>query len=95
MLAKIDKSALHISEPKRLRSKDHLRWIASQPCLICGFMPVQAAHIRYDHAGAMALKPGDNLVVPLCVDHHRQQHENGERQWWAAQGIDPIEEAGT
>src|SRR5450631_249674 len=31
----IDKSALTIAEPKRLRDKDHLRFVASQPCLVC------------------------------------------------------------
>jgi hypothetical protein len=33
---KIDKSVLTISEPKRVRSKEHLRYVAEQPCLICG-----------------------------------------------------------
>ena len=33
---KIDKSVLTLSEPKRIRSKEHLRFVASQPCLICG-----------------------------------------------------------
>jgi hypothetical protein len=36
---KIDKSVLTISEPKRLRSKEHLRFVARQPCLICGRTP--------------------------------------------------------
>ena len=33
---KIDKSALTLAEPKRRRDKAHLRFVASQPCLICG-----------------------------------------------------------
>jgi hypothetical protein len=33
---KIDKSVLTISEPRRLRDKAHLKFVASQPCLICG-----------------------------------------------------------
>src|SRR5262249_27116271 len=32
--ARIDKSVLTIAEPKRLRDKAHLRFIASQPCLL-------------------------------------------------------------
>ena len=36
---KIDKSVLTISEPKRIRCKEHLRFVASQPCLICGRSP--------------------------------------------------------
>jgi hypothetical protein len=33
--AKIDKSVLTISEPRRHRDKAHLKFVASQPCLIC------------------------------------------------------------
>ena len=95
MRAKIDKSLLAIPEPRRRRSKAHLRFVATMPCVICSKQPCQAAHIRYGYAGAMGLKPGDNLVVPLCPDHHRQQHASdlGERGWWAHQHIDPIKEA--
>jgi hypothetical protein len=41
----IDKSALPIGEPKRHRSKEHLKFVASQPCLICGRTPSHAHHI--------------------------------------------------
>ena len=44
---KIDKSVLTFGEPKRIRSKEHLRFVASQPCLICGRSPSHAHHIRY------------------------------------------------
>src|ERR1019366_518160 len=37
--AQIDKSLLTIAEPKRLRDKAHLRFVASQPCLVCGRQP--------------------------------------------------------
>ena len=30
----VDKSALVLQEPKRIRDKDHLRYVASQPCLL-------------------------------------------------------------
>ena len=43
---KIDKSALRFGEPKRIRSKEHLRFVAQQPCLICGRKPSQAHHVR-------------------------------------------------
>jgi hypothetical protein len=36
---RIDKSVLAIAEPKRLRDKAHLKFVASQPCLICGRQP--------------------------------------------------------
>jgi Rad52/22 family double-strand break repair protein len=44
---RIDKSLLALGEPKRFRSKEHLRFVARQPCLICGRAPSQAHHIRY------------------------------------------------
>jgi hypothetical protein len=40
--AKIDTSILTLGEPKRIRSKEHLRFVASQPCLICGRSPSHA-----------------------------------------------------
>jgi hypothetical protein len=44
---KIDKNVLTLSEPKRIRSREHLRFVASQSCLICGRSPSHAHHIRY------------------------------------------------
>ena len=40
---RIDKSVLTIAEPKRLRDKAHLKFVASQPCLICGRQPSDPA----------------------------------------------------
>jgi hypothetical protein len=37
--AKIQKSELAISEPRRHRDKAHLKFVASQPCLVCGRSP--------------------------------------------------------
>jgi hypothetical protein len=48
MRPKIDKSVLTISEPKRIRCKEHLRFVASQSCLICGRSPSHAHHVRYE-----------------------------------------------
>ena len=40
----IDKSQLTIAEPKRLRDKAHLKFVASQPCLVCGRQPTDPHH---------------------------------------------------
>ena len=45
--AKIDKSLLTIAEPKRRRDKAHLRFVASQPCLVCGRPPGPPTLITY------------------------------------------------
>jgi len=38
----IDKSALPFREPRRIRDRDHIRYVAKQPCLICGRQPCDA-----------------------------------------------------
>jgi hypothetical protein len=37
---KSKKSELAISEPRRHRDKAHLKFVASQPCLVCGRSPL-------------------------------------------------------
>jgi hypothetical protein len=92
--SKIDKSVLTISEPKRIRSKEHLRFVASQPCLICGRSPSQAHHIRYAQPRGISLKVSDEFTVPLCAIHHQQIHTTGdERSWWQERNIDPLKVA--
>ena len=88
---KIDKSVLTFGEPKRIRSKEHLRFVASQPCLICGRSPSHAHHIRYGQSKGQSLKVSDEFTVPLCAIHHHQIHTTGkEREWWQERNIDPL-----
>ena len=87
----IDKAALTIPEPKRIRDKDHLRHVASLSCLICGRSPVQAHHLRFAQPGALGRKVSDEWVVPLCASHHRALHDAGnEKGWWQERRLDPI-----
>ncbi|MEE8607533.1 MAG: hypothetical protein V3S55_08015, partial [Nitrospiraceae bacterium] len=87
----IDKSTLPISAPRRVRDKDHLRFVASQPCLVCGRSPGHAHHIRYAQPRAMGRKVSDEWTVPLCATHHRALHTVGdEEKWWKERGINPI-----
>jgi hypothetical protein len=89
--AKIDKSVLTISEPRRLRDKDHLRFVASQPCLVCGRSPADAHHLRFTQPRAMGLKVSDEFTVPLCRTHHRDIHSFGDEvAWWERRAIDPL-----
>jgi hypothetical protein len=90
-VTKIDKSVLTISEPKRIRSKEHLRHVAQQPCLICGRSPSHTHHIRFAQARGLGLKVSDEFTVPLCAIHHQQNHATGnERLWWQEHKIDPL-----
>jgi hypothetical protein len=88
---RIDKSQLAIAEPKRLRDKAHLKFVASQPCLICGRQPSDPHHLRFAQPRAIGLKVSDEFTVPLCRGHHRQLHQAGnEEAWWAARNIAPL-----
>ncbi|KQW22287.1 hypothetical protein ASC80_02525 [Afipia sp. Root123D2] len=91
-LHKIDKSALALSEPRRRRDKQHLRFVAAQPCLICARSPSDAHHLRFAQARAMGRKVSDEFTVPLCRAHHREIHRFGDEfAWWQKASIDPIE----
>jgi hypothetical protein len=91
---KIDKSVLAIGEEKRIRSKPHLRFVGSQPCLICDRTPSHAHHVRFAQAKGVALKVSDEFTVPLCSIHHANNHATGdERKWWRQHNIDPLIEA--
>jgi Rad52/22 family double-strand break repair protein len=57
---KIDKRVLTISEPKRIRCKEHLRFVAAQPCLICGRSPSHAHHVRYAQSRGLTLRSAMN-----------------------------------
>jgi hypothetical protein len=90
--AQIDKSVLAIAEPKRLRDKAHLRFVASQPCLVCGRQPSDPHHLRFAQPRALGLKVSDEFTVPLCRGHHRQLHQAGnEIIWWENLKIDARE----
>ena len=89
---KIEKSTLPIGEPKRLRNRDHLRFVASQPCLVCGRSPSQAHHLRFAQPRAMGRKVSDEFTVPLCAAHHHELHMRGnELEWWKDKQIEPLE----
>ena len=86
----IDKSELTLSEPRRVRNKAHLRFVASHPCMVCGRAPADAHHLRYAQPRAMGRKVSDEFTVPLCRIHHDELHRCGkEEQWWASKGMDP------
>jgi hypothetical protein len=90
----IDKSILAVAAPRRYRSREHLRYVMQQPCLVCGRKPSDPHHLRYMQPRALGRKASDEFAVPLCRVHHRAAHRAGdERAWWKAAGIDPIKVA--
>jgi DNA recombination protein Rad52 len=90
----VDKSELAVGEPKRVRDVEHLRFIASLPCLVCGRTPSHAHHLRFAQPRSLGSKVSDEWSVPLCALHHRALHDVGsEERWWIEHGIDAQVEA--
>jgi len=87
----VDKSVLSHPEPRRIRDRDHVRFVAQQTCLVCGRQPCDAHHLRFAQNRAFARKVSDEFTVPLCRGHHREVHHHGdEAGWWEKVAIDPT-----
>ena len=92
----IDKSELSHPEPRRLRDREHVRFVTKQPCLICGRTPSDPHHLRFAQPRALGRKVSDEFTVPLCRGHHREVHRCGdEAAWWEKAGINPSAAART
>jgi DNA recombination protein Rad52 len=90
----VDKSTLAIATPRIIRDKDHRRYVARQPCLVCGRLPSQAHHLRFAQPRAMGRKVSDEWTVPLCAIHHRAVHDAGDEiSWWGERDIELLAEA--
>jgi hypothetical protein len=85
-----------LTKPVRERDREHLKFVASQPCLVCGRIPSDAHHVKFAEQRAMARKVSDRFTVPVCRLHHRELHRRGnEHAWWESHGIDPLGIAAT
>lgn len=88
---RIDKAILAFPEPRRIRDRDHVRFVAKQACLVCGRVPSDPHHLRFTQSRALGCKVSDEFTVPLCRGHHRDLHRCGDESgWWDKAGIDPI-----
>lgn len=87
----IDKSALTLSEPNRLREPDHLKFVVHHGCVICGKNRTQAHHLTFAQPNAMGRKVSDEFTVPLCATHHQELHHAGdEPAWWIKKAVEPT-----
>jgi hypothetical protein len=90
----IDKSVLAFPEPRRIRDRDHVGYVAKEPCLICGRQPSDAHHVRFAQSRALGRKVSDEFTVPLCRGHHREVHRCGDEPvWWLKVRINPMVKA--
>ncbi|HLG83177.1 MAG TPA: ERF family protein [Bradyrhizobium sp.] len=80
-----------LEKPIRRRSKAHLAFVASQPCLICGAVPCDAHHLKVARPKSLGRKVSDEFTVPLCRRHHQELHHHGnEANWWADMQVSPL-----
>ena len=79
-----------IKQPRQKNDK-HLDFIRGLPCAVPGCennVCTEASHVRRARPElgkrdvGMGEKPDDKWTVPLCGEHHRQQHECAEGWFW-------------
>lgn len=82
----------------REHNERHLRYVRGLPCITCGNdIQTEAAHVKYSDLNrnkryiGVAEKADDKWTLPLCGQCHRRQHAMSERQFWADEGIDPLD----
>src|SRR6266851_5069887 len=80
-----------LCKPMRRRNTAHLAFVGAQPCLVCQRSPCDAHHLKFAQPRSLGRKVSDEFTVPLCRDHHRELHRQGnENGWWANLQIAPL-----
>jgi hypothetical protein len=82
---------VEVGSPRRIRDRGHLKFVTTQPCLLCGRRPSDAHHLRFAQPRAMGMKVSDEFTIPLCRLHHREAHNSGnEISFWSHMEIDVV-----
>jgi ERF superfamily len=80
-----------LTKPVRRRSKAHLAFVASQPCVSCKVSPCDAHHLKIAQPRSLGRKVSDEFTVPLCRKHHQELHKHGnEANWWVNMQMTPL-----
>ena len=69
-------------------SRERVQAIQATPCVVCGSLPSENAHVRSRGAGGGAAD-----IVPLCMAHHREQHDAGIETFQERYSINLRDEA--
>jgi ERF superfamily len=89
--AVVQRTVTPIRKTLRLRDRDHLKFVSTQSCLVCGRSPSDAHHLKFAQARALGRKVSDEFTVPICRAHHRELHRHDdEAAWWQRTNIDPL-----
>lgn len=95
-LLKHPRAARKPARSPRVRDEGYLALIRKLPCLSCGMVPSEAAHVRQASSmhgkpvTGMGTKPDDRWTLPLCQEHHAEQHREGELSFWYRLNISPC-----
>ena len=77
----------------RWRSQAHCNHVREHACSIgeCTTGDViEVAHVRMNSGAGVGQKPDDWRTVSLCRFHHQQQHNVGERTFWAGLDVERL-----
>lgn len=77
----------------RWRSQAHCNHVRAHECSIgqcTSGEPTEVAHVRMDSGAGIGQKPDDWRTVSLCRFHHQQQHNVGERTFWAGLDVERL-----
>ena len=69
-----------ISRPARERDREHLKFVASQPCPRLRSNPFGSAPHRVCGVGRDRRKVSDRFSVAVCRLHHRELHRRGNER---------------
>lgn len=75
--ASFGQKVMVLRKPSRERDRLHLRFVAGQPCLVCGRAPSDAHHVKFAESWTAGRKVSDRFTVPLCRVHHHELHRRG------------------
>ena len=80
-------------------TKEYIKYIKSQPCLVCGNSPVDPDHLETRGMGGKGKKGTitghiiDFTTIPLCRTHHTERHSHGTKDMNSKYRIDLWKEA--
>lgn len=67
--------------PAEKSAPGYLQWLRGRPCMVggreCGSGRMEAAHVDYAGDKGMGTKVSDRYAVPMCPQHHQEQHALG------------------
>lgn len=68
----------------------HRKWVRGHACSVpgCERRDIECAHVRRGTDAGVGIKPSDRWTIPLCAEHHREQHSIGEASFERRHRID-------